>query len=431
MSARTQKKSNVLSQDEHSHSLPLLRDWLNDITCKPITSHSSSRDASKQNRTVRGEIERPKTTTDLSTLKISPLSNHLLISNSISPSTTRLQPLQGKQSSSSSSMIEVNQSVRHPLMDKLLVFSNVHKELTRQAAFHCPSLANLLHRSWSGVSSLASTAVVKLYDAEAKYRLTDSRCERLTSDMSLNLDAIVSERNLLRSENQKLQGQCDNHESDALRHRKELALAQLDADTAHFRLEKTASAALSGSARILSKRLEKEKGAETIKVKKNDDNEHEVNAVTSRGILELTLLFSELEKERAQQKSLAEELKAYVGSTALTIMLQNQWWLPKPSRSVGVQWVDDPADLQVDPRRGDAFYAEVRKYWPGLADGALQAGYAGIRPKINAPHEVAADFLIQGPAEHGVPGLVNLLGIESPGLTSSLAIADEVCARLA
>jgi len=95
-----------------------------------------------------------------------------------------------------------------------------------------------------------------------------------------------------------------------------------------------------------------------------------------------------------------------------------------------VQWVDDPADLQVDPRRGDAFYAEVRKYWPGLADGALQAGYAGMRPKINAPHEAAADFMIQGPAEHGVPGLLNLLGIESPGLTSSLAIADEVCARL-
>lgn len=95
-----------------------------------------------------------------------------------------------------------------------------------------------------------------------------------------------------------------------------------------------------------------------------------------------------------------------------------------------VQWVDDPTDLQVDPRRGDAFYAEVRKYWPALADGALQAGYAGMRPKINATHEAAADFMIQGPAEHGVPGLVNLLGIESPGLTSSLAIADEVCARL-
>ncbi len=96
-----------------------------------------------------------------------------------------------------------------------------------------------------------------------------------------------------------------------------------------------------------------------------------------------------------------------------------------------VQWVDDPADLQVDPRRGDAFYAEVRKYWPALADGALQAGYAGMRPKINGPSEAAADFMVQGPAEHSVPGLVNLLGIESPGLTSSLAIAAEVCTRLA
>ena len=95
-----------------------------------------------------------------------------------------------------------------------------------------------------------------------------------------------------------------------------------------------------------------------------------------------------------------------------------------------VQWVSDPNDLQVDPSRGDAFYAEVRKYWPALADGALQPGYAGIRPKINGPAEAAADFLIQGPAQHGVPGLVNLLGIESPGLTSSLAIAAEVVHRL-
>ena len=96
-----------------------------------------------------------------------------------------------------------------------------------------------------------------------------------------------------------------------------------------------------------------------------------------------------------------------------------------------VQWVDDPTDLQVDPRRGEAFYAEVRKYWPDLADGALQPGYAGMRPKINAPHEAPADVMIQGPAEHGVPGLVNLLGIESPGLTSSLAIAAQVTALLA
>ena len=95
-----------------------------------------------------------------------------------------------------------------------------------------------------------------------------------------------------------------------------------------------------------------------------------------------------------------------------------------------VQWVDDPADLQVDPRRGDAFYAEVRRYWPALQDGALQPGYAGMRPKINGPHQAAADFSILGPAEHGVSGLVNLLGIESPGLTSSLAIAAEVMARL-
>jgi len=91
-----------------------------------------------------------------------------------------------------------------------------------------------------------------------------------------------------------------------------------------------------------------------------------------------------------------------------------------------VQWVDSPDDLVVDPARGDAFYAEVRKYWPALPDAALQAGYAGIRPKISGPAEATRDFVIQGPAGHGVPGLVNLFGIESPGLTSSLAIAARV-----
>ena len=94
-----------------------------------------------------------------------------------------------------------------------------------------------------------------------------------------------------------------------------------------------------------------------------------------------------------------------------------------------VQWVDRADDWLVDPARGDAFYAEVRRYWPGLPDGALQPGYAGIRPKLNAPHEGARDFMIQGPAEHGVPGLVNLFGIESPGLTSALAIAQHVVQR--
>lgn len=91
-----------------------------------------------------------------------------------------------------------------------------------------------------------------------------------------------------------------------------------------------------------------------------------------------------------------------------------------------VEWVNSPDDLRVDVRRGDGFYAEVRKYWPGLKDGALIPSYAGIRPKINAAHEEAADFCIMGSERHGVQGLVHLMGIESPGLTSSMAIAEEV-----
>jgi L-2-hydroxyglutarate oxidase LhgO len=95
-----------------------------------------------------------------------------------------------------------------------------------------------------------------------------------------------------------------------------------------------------------------------------------------------------------------------------------------------VQWVDRPDDLVVSPAHEQVFYTEVRKYWPALNDGALQAGYAGIRPKISGPHEAAADFCIQGPAVHGVKGLVNLFGIESPGLTSSLAIGQAVVQAL-
>lgn len=91
-----------------------------------------------------------------------------------------------------------------------------------------------------------------------------------------------------------------------------------------------------------------------------------------------------------------------------------------------VEWVDSPDDLAVDPSRGHAFYAEVRKYWPALKDGALQADYAGIRPKLQGPGAAAGDFVIQGEATHGVPGLINLFGIESPGLTSSLAISEVV-----
>ncbi len=88
-------------------------------------------------------------------------------------------------------------------------------------------------------------------------------------------------------------------------------------------------------------------------------------------------------------------------------------------------------DYAVDPRRADGFYAEVRRYWPGLPDGALTPSYSGVRPKIHGPGEPAPDFRIDGPALHGVPGLVNLFGIESPGLTSALAIADVVAAMLA
>ena len=94
-----------------------------------------------------------------------------------------------------------------------------------------------------------------------------------------------------------------------------------------------------------------------------------------------------------------------------------------------VEWVDGP-DYAVDPKRGDAFYAAIRRYWPGLKDGALTPAYAGIRPKISGPGEAAADFVISGPETHGLPGLVNLFGIESPGLTASLAIAANAIARL-
>jgi L-2-hydroxyglutarate oxidase LhgO len=90
-----------------------------------------------------------------------------------------------------------------------------------------------------------------------------------------------------------------------------------------------------------------------------------------------------------------------------------------------VEWIER-IDYDVDPRRADGFYAAIRDYWPGLRDGQLAPGYAGIRPKIVGPSEKAADFVVSGPRDHGIPGLVNLFGIESPGLTAALALADEV-----
>jgi L-2-hydroxyglutarate oxidase LhgO len=95
-----------------------------------------------------------------------------------------------------------------------------------------------------------------------------------------------------------------------------------------------------------------------------------------------------------------------------------------------VEWIE-AVDYTVDPRRGERFYAAIRSYWPGLKDEALQPGYAGIRPKITGPGGKAADFVVQRPTDHGLSGLINLYGIESPGLTASLALADHVASLLA
>ena len=94
-----------------------------------------------------------------------------------------------------------------------------------------------------------------------------------------------------------------------------------------------------------------------------------------------------------------------------------------------VEWID-AIDYTVDPRRADAFYAEVREYWPQLPDASLAPAYAGIRPKLSGPGEPAADFVIDGPRAHGVPGLIHLFGIESPGLTACLAIGEHVSSLL-
>lgn len=99
-----------------------------------------------------------------------------------------------------------------------------------------------------------------------------------------------------------------------------------------------------------------------------------------------------------------------------------------------LEWLDiDDAvalDYAVDPARAIPFEAAIRRYWPALPAGALQPAYSGVRPKIHGPGEPAPDFRIDGPRQHGLPGLVNLFGIESPGLTAAMAIAEEVAALL-
>jgi L-2-hydroxyglutarate oxidase LhgO len=94
-----------------------------------------------------------------------------------------------------------------------------------------------------------------------------------------------------------------------------------------------------------------------------------------------------------------------------------------------VEWIEREA-YEVDPARAESFYASIRRYWPGLPDGALVPDYAGIRPKLTGPGGKAADFMIDGPVEHGLAGLVQMFGIESPGLTSCLSLAEDVAERL-
>jgi L-2-hydroxyglutarate oxidase LhgO len=94
-----------------------------------------------------------------------------------------------------------------------------------------------------------------------------------------------------------------------------------------------------------------------------------------------------------------------------------------------VSWLDG-IDYAFDDTRAASFYSAIRQYYPALADGALVPGYTGIRPKLSPAGSPADDFVAQGPRDHGVPGLLNLYGIESPGLTSSLALAEAALAHL-
>lgn len=105
-------------------------------------------------------------------------------------------------------------------------------------------------------------------------------------------------------------------------------------------------------------------------------------------------------------------------------------WLQPHQPDRGLPLRPDALNYQVDPARAESFYAQIRRYWPGLPDGSIVPDYAGIRPKLCPPGAPPADFLLSGPRQHGVAGLVHMFGIESPGLTSCLYLADRA-ARMA
>ena len=94
-----------------------------------------------------------------------------------------------------------------------------------------------------------------------------------------------------------------------------------------------------------------------------------------------------------------------------------------------VEWVDQES-YTVDPNRAESFYARIRTYWPRLPEGSLVPDYCGIRPKLTGPSEKPADFMVESESAHGLPRLVCLFGIESPGLTSSLSLAQQVVGHL-
>ena len=175
-----------------------------------------------------------------------------------------------------------------------------------------------------------------------------------------------------------------------------------------------------------------------------DDPHHaKVRGIVSRGVFTPRGVSKIEDALRERAVRIVTEAKAkgvgnFVDDVACELPLQalaDLMGFPQDDRKQIFDWsnqmmaYDDP-DYEVDPARSESFYASIRRYWPGLPDEALVPDYSGIRPKLTGPGEKPADFVIEGPEEHGLKRLVALFGIESPGLTSALSIGIEVCERI-